>query len=94
MRATRKKVFVVATAVIAFLVSFFTFFKHRETEMTLKQFELLKILLPWGYTAKYEAGVAIIENFGGAIVWSALLSAETGVLASLIIILHDISHKT
>lgn len=83
-RALKKKLIVIAIAAIAFLISFFFLFKHREVEMSLKQFKIIEMLLPWGYTAKYEAGIAIIENFADAIFFSALLSAEMGVLACLV----------
>jgi|GEM_PF-3009321 len=84
-RALKRIFFVIAAATIAFLVTFFTFFKHREVEMTFKQFELLKMLIPWGYTVRYEAGIAIIENFVNAIVWSILISLEVAVLAILLV---------
>jgi hypothetical protein len=87
IRALKRKLLVVAVVVIVFIVSFFLFFKHREVEMTPKQFELLKTLLPWGCTTRYEAGIAIIENFVDATVWSVLLSIESGLLTFLLVFL-------
>ena len=83
-RALKKKLIIIAIAVIVFLVSFFLLFKHREVEMSFKQFKILEMLLPWGYTVRYEAGIAIIENFADAIFFSASLSMEAGVLSGLI----------
>ncbi|MDD5098608.1 MAG: hypothetical protein PHD31_02755 [Candidatus Pacebacteria bacterium] len=89
VRAMKKGFLVIAVAIIAFVVSFFIFFKHREVEMTLYQFSYLEMLMPWGYSARYENGIAIIENFFDALTTSILLSLETGVLAGLIIALSD-----
>jgi ABC-type proline/glycine betaine transport system permease subunit len=83
-REIKRIIFILGATIIAFIVAFFAFFKHREVEMSLKQFELLKMLLPWGYTARYETGVAIIENFVGATFLSVLISMEIGVLAFLL----------
>ena len=88
-RALEKKLIIIAIAVIVFLVSFFSLFKHREVEMSFKQFKILEMLLPLGYTARYETGIAIIENFVDALVLSILLSLESGALTGLIAVLYD-----
>ncbi|MFA5086436.1 MAG: hypothetical protein WC468_02525 [Candidatus Paceibacterota bacterium] len=86
MRALKKKAAIIIVAVIAFAVTFFRFFKHRELEMALAQAQLLEKLLPWGYTMNYApSGIAIVENFWDAVFVSSLVAVELGILAFLII---------